>query len=358
MEPGAPGASGASAASGTSGARDAAALDAAALDRMATRALVRCAQWCMRWTPRVHLETTHGPPAIVLDLTGCLPVHGGVARVRRRLAHVLERRGIAHTIGVASTAGGALAVGLAAALERDASPAPHAPPASPAHAGTVARAAPATLSALPVHALRLPAATVEALHEVHIRTVGHLLALDRGALADRFGPCVAERLDALVGDRPWPFHAVPAPDLPRAEFVFASPCARLEAVQRAMDHAVERLCAELERRARCASTLQVRVERAGMPAVRGVIHLGVPTRGAAHLRRLLAPRVERMPLGCHEHGMGVERIEIVALRMGTAHADAAHQALGHLVDHLEARLGAGSVREAWEACQPEEAPRA
>jgi protein ImuB len=296
-----------------------------ALARTAERALVRCAQWCMRWTPRVHVERLHGPPAVLLDLTGCLPAHGGLARVRRRVTRGLQRRHVVHTVAVSHTAGGALALGLALAV---------------AEGPFEARAS------LPIESLRLAPDTLRGLRELHLRTVGQLAAIDRGALADRFGAAVLERLDALTGARPWAFLAVPAPDDARGEFVFASPCAQLEAVQQGMRHAVTALCAELDRRVRCASAIEVCVQRAGLPRVRGVLHLGVPTRDAAHLARLLAPRIERMPLGCTERGMGVECIALRALRLGSLCGDASHQAVWRMVDQLRGRLGEGSVRPA------------
>ncbi len=290
----------------------------------------------------MHIETQHGAPAVVLDLTGCLPVHGGLSRVRARVVRGLGRRGVVHALGAASTALGALAVSAVSAVSAVTNAnarGVHGVAASTAHQ-------PPTLSTIPVSALRLEPSLVEGLRELHILTVGQLLVIDRRALGDRFGPQVAAHVDALTGRRPWPFNAVPPPDRAAAEFVFASPCAQLEAVQAAMHHAVDRLCAELDRRMRSVSVLQVRVERARMPAVRGLLYFGVPTRSAQHLSSLLAPRVERMQLGCHEHGMGIERIELVALRVGSARADATHQAVGQLVDQLTARLGEGSVQEA------------
>lgn len=285
------------------------------------RALVRLAQACMRWTPRVHIETAHGPPAVLLDLTGCLPVHGGVARVRRRVERALQRRQLAYQLGVARTAGAALAAALAPEQ-------------------------PQTLDQVPVTALRLDPATLAGLHEVHVHTVGQLCAIDRHALADRFGPVLAARVDAVTGARPWPFQPVAPPDPIMGECVFASPCTQLEAVEHGMQVAIQALCQVLDQRVRGVSTLEVLVERARMPTVRGRMHFGAPTRDPAHLWSLLRPRLERMSLGCLEHGMGVERIALRAVRLQSPPCSAVQQAVGQLVDQLAARLGPGSVRAA------------
>jgi hypothetical protein len=46
---------------------------------------------------------------VLLDLTGCQRVHGGVARVVLRIGRALERRGVPHAIAVAPTGGLAVA---------------------------------------------------------------------------------------------------------------------------------------------------------------------------------------------------------------------------------------------------------
>jgi protein ImuB len=224
------------------------------------------------------------------------------------------------------------------------------------------------LDRLAIESLRIGADACAALREVNVRSVGELRAIGRAALADRFGPTVGMRLDQASGARAWDFVPIPHPDPPRAAFEFASPCTCPEATARATRHALEDLCAALAVRARGVRSLAVRMERAGLPAVRGTVHLGVPTRDAAHLWAVLRPRVERMHLGRHELGQGVERIALVALRTGRVPdgmgalvpgvgtrgmsaapggpgpADAARRALGELVDQLAARLGDDAVR--------------
>jgi protein ImuB len=224
------------------------------------------------------------------------------------------------------------------------------------------------LDRLAIESLRIGADACAALREVNVRSVGELRAIGRAALADRFGPAVGMRLDQVSGVRAWDFVPIPHPDPPRAAFDFASPCACPEATARATRHALEDLCTALAARARGVRALAVRMERAGLPAVRGTVHLGVPTRDAAHLWAVLRPRVERMHLGRHELGQGVERIALVALRTGRVPdgmgalvpgvgtrgmpaaprgpgpADAARRALGELVDQLAARLGDDAVR--------------
>jgi protein ImuB len=319
-------------------------------------ALRRMAERCLRWTPRVHAEHVEGDwPLILLDLRGCLEVHGGAPRLRERIARAFARRGIEHACCMDACAGAAAARATAHAIELSASRTPGAALRVP-------------LDRLAIESLRIGADACAALREVNVRSVGELRAIGRAALADRFGPTVGMRLDQASGARAWDFVPIPHPDPPRAAFEFASPCACPEATARATRHALEDLCTALAARARGVRALAVRMERAGLPAVRGTVHLGVPTRDAAHLWAVLRPRVERMHLGRHELGQGVERIALVALRTGRVPdgmgalvpgvgtrgmpaapggpgpADAARRALGELVDQLAARLGDEAVR--------------
>lgn len=316
-------------------------------------ALRRMAERCLRWTPRVHAEHVEGEwPLILLDLRGCLEVHGGAPRLRERIARAFARRGIEHACCMDACAGAAAARATAHAIDM----------------GTPGAALRVPLDRLAIESLRIGADACAALREVNVRSVGELRAIGRAALADRFGPAVGMRLDQVSGVRAWDFVPIPHPDPPRAAFEFASPCACPEATARATRHALEDLCTALAARARGVRALAVRMERAGLPAVRGTVHLGVPTRDAAHLWAVLRPRVERVHLGRHELGQGVERIALVALRTGRVPdgmgalvpgvgtrgmpaapggpgpADAARRALGELVDQLAARLGDDAVR--------------
>jgi protein ImuB len=311
------------------------------------------AERCLRWTPRVHAEHVEGEwPLILLDLRGCLEVHGGAPRLRERIARAFARRGIEHACCMDACAGAAAARATAHAIDM----------------GTPGAALRVPLDRLAIESLRIGADACAALREVNVRSVGELRAIGRAALADRFGPAVGMRLDQVSGVRAWDFVPIPHPDPPRAAFEFASPCACPEATARATRHALEDLCTALAARARGVRALAVRMERAGLPAVRGTVHLGVPTRDAAHLWAVLRPRVERVHLGRHELGQGVERIALVALRTGRVPdgmgalvpgvgtrgmpaapggpgpADAARRALGELVDQLAARLGDDAVR--------------
>jgi protein ImuB len=294
-------------------------------------------------------------------------VHGGAPRLHGRIARAFARRGIEHACCMDACAGAAAARATAHAIELRASgassvPGAHAAPLTP---GAALRM---PLDRLAIESIRIGADACAALREVNVRSVGELRAIGRAALADRFGPTVGMRLDQASGARAWDFVPIPHPDPPRAAFEFASPCACPEATARATRHALEDLCTALAARARGVRALAVRMERAGLPAVRGTVHLGVPTRDAAHLWAVLRPRVERMHLGRHELGQGVERIALVALRTGRVPdgmgalvpgvgtrgmpaapggpgpADAARRALGELVDQLAARLGDDAVR--------------
>ena len=374
--------------------------------------LHRMALWCMRFTPRVHVEhieraaergatssrlphglpaslPPHGlppslPPLILLDVSGCLRVNGGANRVVTRLTRGLTRRGIVHAIGSAPSSGQAVVQAMGVALG--------------------CRSA---LDELPFACLRLSDSICTALREVNLTRIGEARVIARSALADRYGPELGERLDMAAGVCAWPFRAVAPPDPVLGEFIFASPCAQQEAVDLACMQAVELLCAALAAagnarrnedgsvrapRIGCAHsrgvrTLQVRIERARLAPVIGTIHFGAPTRDARHLWSILRPRIQRMHLGEHERGEGIERILLTAARMGRCqsgtpflggavgmaasgthdsniargsgggdrstavhsnndHHAATERAIGEFVDQLRARLGNGVVQRA------------
>ena len=388
----------------------------------------RMATWCMRFTPRVHVEYgdgAHGlvlasrsavppmPPLLLLDVSGCLRVNGGARRVVGRISRGLTRRGMEHALGSAPTSGQAVvqAMGMALGYGRVNAPVhahvnahthTHGSP-NPHHAalGTT------PVEQLPFECLRIPEAICTALREVNLTRIGEARVIARSALVDRYGPELMERLDMAAGLRAWPFRAVAPPSPIVGEFVFASPCAQQEAVDTACKQAVESLCAALTvaghgngsqggsartSRIGCSNgrgvrSLAVRIERARLPAVIGTIHFGAPTRDANHLWSLLRPRIQRMHLGEHERGEGIERILLTAARIGRCpggmpflggavgmaacgthergtfnapehggrhggvhsgndHRAATERAIGELVDQLHARLGEGRARRA------------
>jgi protein ImuB len=344
------------------------------------RTLGRMGEWCLRFTPRVHVEpwdpADAAPPLVLLDASGCLRVNGGARRLESRISRGLARRGIAHAVGSAGASGPAVVQAMGAAVGVTAwQPDMGAERFMAARTGASdARIDALHIDALPIECLRLPPATCTALHEVNVTRIGELAAIARAALADRYGPMPGERLAMAAGRLPWPFRAIVPPSPVVGEFVFASPCAQREAVDRACIHAVESLCAVLDARGRGVRALSVRVERARLAPISGTMHFGAPTRDPQHLWRLLSPRIERMHLGDHERGEGIERIELTAARLGRCaggtpflgglvadaaaasaadgpaagndHRAATERAVGELVDQLRARLGEGRVMPA------------
>ena len=342
------------------------------------RTLGRMGEWCLRFTPRVHVEpwdpADAAPPLVLLDASGCLRVNGGARRLESRISRGLARRGIAHAVGSAGAGGSAVVQAMATAMGAQCGMALQPDIGTERVMAARAGVSDARIDALPIECLRLPPATCAALREVNVTRIGELAAIARPALADRYGPMPGERLAMAAGRLPWPFRPIVPPSPVVGEFVFASPCAQREAVDRACIHAVESLCAALDARGRGVRALAVRVERARLAPISGTMHFGAPTRDPQHLRRLLAPRIERMHLGDHERGEGIERIELTAVRLGRCaggtpflggvlgdaaaasaadgaaagndHRAATERAVGELVDQLRARLGEGRVMPA------------
>ncbi|MBL27961.1 MAG: hypothetical protein CMM50_10495 [Rhodospirillaceae bacterium] len=196
------------------------------------KALAGLAEWATRFIP---WAATDGEDGLMLDVTGCAHLFGGEAALLDRLLAGLETLGFGGRAALSATAGAAWAVarfgGEAAAVVSEGGD----------------RAA---LLPLPVAALRLPPTVVSGLGRLGLRTVGDLLALPRGPLADRFGPVLGDRIDRALGTAAEPV----SPRRPVAPFLvqraFADPILTPDSITAVLDDLLGELCAVLGARGR------------------------------------------------------------------------------------------------------------
>ena len=259
--------------------------DAVALNRL----LLRLGRWVMRYSPLVGIEPSPGPAALVVDITGCLRLHGSDEHLLGRVAREMRAIGFAAGAATAGTAAAALAAPARRAIpsgdELDA------------------------LADEPMRALRLDETTLRALAEVNLRFIGELAPLARTDLAQRFGAGLLARMDMVSGRLIQPLATV-AFEAPLAvELPFEGPTTHLESVEAALAAAVEDLCRQLQASQRGVRELEVIFLRAGAPPECIRIHLGAPSSRSNHLLTLLRPRVERLQMA-----FGIEGIRLCALR--------------------------------------------
>ncbi|QOV90839.1 Y-family DNA polymerase [Humisphaera borealis] len=293
------------------------------LDRRALEALGR---WMTRFSPVVAVES---PDRLLIDLTGCERLFGGIEPIRRRVVDVLQRMRITARVAVAPTIGAAWAMthgivrdtGLAPASE-SASLGCHGLAYSPARGGVTA-ATPATgsgvpqpmalessapttppaspfilrpssLSLLPTTSLRLASSTLLTLHHLGVETIGQLLALDRPSLLDRFGPEVLLRIDQLLGRAPEMLRPLEFRTPLRAVMEFDGAVTAIEAIWEVLRRLVDELTQQLARVGGGARRVEAEFRRAYSPPVTRTILLSKASREAKNLFGLLRCATENL----------------------------------------------------------------
>ncbi|MBX3355009.1 MAG: DNA polymerase Y family protein [Phycisphaeraceae bacterium] len=320
------------------------------------RALRRLGRWCMRYAPLVMPlpgsigavdPCTEPAPAIVIDITGCDRVHGGEARLAAGVLRDLHRRGVHVQVAIAATLRAALAASSAWPCRIL--------PEEPMEAAEA-------LADLPLAALRLPAATLDALREVNVRRIGEAMRLPRRETADRFGAELLAVLDEMRGLRPEPFKPLPWTATLEVHLSFEGPTTRLDSVEQALVTALDRFVAKLARQTRGTRLLEVTLERVQALPVVERIPLGRPSRHARHLWTLLRPRVEKANLGFGVEGVrlrslidaplassqgawhGTEESEAQASGSRADRGRVIETSVAEMIDLVSARLGPASVR--------------
>ncbi len=280
------------------------------------------ARWCQRYAPITALEPSAGPVTILVDITGCERVHRSDTDLLRRVVDELSARGVHSRVAIAPTAVAAVAL---------------------------AQSAKKNLLDCPVRALRIDGKAVTGLLDVNVRTIGELLALPRPSIAQRYGAEVLHRIDMALGDAFETLTPVRSNPLPTAERIFDGPVSNLEAIALTAMQLIEGVCASLRERDRGGCEFELTALCADAPTYRHRVILGTPNARAAHLVKILAPHIERIPMG-----MGVESMRLSVLRMGRfagsldgtrggTTSAALRGAVGEWVDTLTAQLGDRSV---------------
>ncbi len=296
--------------------------DAAWLDRLGLFA-------ARRWTPRAARS---GADGLWLDMTGVAHLFGGERRMCARILAFVKRLGFAARIAVAGSAGAAHA---------------HArfgtEPLILCPAGSEAQA----LAAMPLAALRLDQAVLDAARRLGIDTIGALIALPRAPLQRRFGATLLRRLDQALGRIGEPF----APIVPEAPPIvllrFLEPIAGPEAIAEACAEAVRQLVPELAKAGLGVRRLVLACQLVDNSLQTQSVSLSRASRDGAHLHALLCARIEAI-----DPGFGIERLRLVAERVEPLAARPIDGALAGplpapdlaaLVDRLAVRLGARRV---------------
>ncbi|MCY1665426.1 DNA polymerase Y family protein [Rhizobium sp. SL86] len=143
------------------------------------RFLEALGDWCDRYTPLVGLEA---PDGLFLDITGCAHLFGGEAAMLEEILTRLTQMGMAVRGAISGSPG------LSSALAR-----------FDGNRIVEDDEREQVLAPLPVAALRLEEATIQALHKLGLKQVGDLMEAPRAPLARRFGTHLLLRLDQATG---------------------------------------------------------------------------------------------------------------------------------------------------------------
>ena len=302
-----------------------------------TESLCELALWCEQFSPIVGLEQCEltvgsaSPSCLLLDITGLVPIFGSESQLDELIHQAFEQRGYQIRTGVGNTVAAAWALahfgkGDCGDSEADSVPATE-----------------AEVELLPVEALRLPAETIETLHQLGIETIEQLMQLPRDALATRLGEMLILRMDQVFGRKAEVIVAHRPPPQFEADWILEHPTDRRDAIDTILSELIDKVTDTLAENNHAA--VQVQAELKGQKAVRTLtVSLFQPSSNPKHIYDLFQLQLEasqmREPIRC------VRLFASTTVRL-TGEQHFLWNEVGHnrdhdvaqLVDRLSSRLG-------------------
>ena len=296
--------------------------------RAETQALENLALWVGQFTPNISV---HSPDALLLEVEGCFRLFGGLRALNARMQSGLKDLGFQATLAQAPT---------------------------PTSARLFARAGIATtvfdrhelkraLSPLPLSLLNQPAASMDKLAHLGVRTIGECLKLPRDGLGRRFGQGLLDELDRALGKLPDPCHPFTRPLSYQGRLLLPAPAIEAEALLFATKRLVLELTGFLSRHAAGVTRLKLEMHHEDRSSTALLLGLSVPSREAAHILQLLRERLNTATLPDRVESLSLKAEEMAPLasRNLTLLPGDQHQTeeRSMLLEHLRARLGAEKV---------------
>lgn len=306
-------------------------------------ALRRLAEWCQRYTPSVAID---GDDSLFLDVTGATHLWGGEVPLLQDLKRRLQGFGFESRLGLAETPGAAWAMSRYAT-------------ATTAQEKIILQGhVKKKLATLPLASLRLEARALYLLKRFGFQTVADLYEIPRAALKRRFASeeissSVLQRLDQTFGVVSEPISPMRPVPCYREGLLCPEPLLETEGFRIGLHQLLERLCQNLEKDRKGATSLTYAAFHADGGVSRKSIAMAAPSRDSAHLMHLFREHIEEINPGFGVDHLvlcadTVEVLETEQLTLSSADFDAMDTNLKdgvhHLIDRLSNRLGGGNVQ--------------
>jgi protein ImuB len=304
-------------------------------------ALRRLALWATRYTPTASpWNEDNGADGFFLDITGAAHLFGGEEKLLADLAARLRKNfGLPARLAVADTPGAAWA------LSRF-----HKTPSFVLPCGQEA----ATLTPLPIAALRLAPETRATLRRLGFKTIGSLLDKPRAPFAARFPTELLRRVDQALGRIDEPLVPVIAPPVYHSLRYLIEPIFTHDAIIAHANRLMQTLVHVLTRDDVGARALRLCLYNVDGAVETIDIGLTLPTRDVAHVARLIELKLEALAATC-DAGFGFEAIGLAVscaepmparqTELTSASEDGDRtERCANLIDALRQRLGPHSVR--------------
>src|SRR5580658_8587000 len=303
-------------------------------------ALRRLALWATRYTPTASpWGQDNGADGFFLDIAGSAHLFGGEEKLLADLAARLRKNfGLAARLAVADTPGAAWA------LSRF-----HKTPSFVLPCGQEA----ATLTPLPIAALRLAPETRATLRRLGFKTVGMLLDKPRAPFAARFPIELLRRVDQALGRIDEPLVPVVAPPVYHALRYLIEPIFTHDAIIAHANRLMATLIHVLTRDDVGARGLRLCLYNVDGAVEAIDIGLTLPTRSVNHVARLIELKLEALAAS-YDAGFGFEAIGLAVTcaepmparqtEMAGIEDDDKTERCAALIDALRQRLGPASVR--------------
>ncbi|WP_380053909.1 DNA polymerase Y family protein [Falsihalocynthiibacter sp. SS001] len=281
------------------------------------RFLATLRRWATRYCPWVGHDGLDG---LVLDVTGSTHLWGSEALMLADIRDRTARAGLTLRLGSAHTRGAAWAF---------------------AHFGTGT----ATLTDLPVAALRLNEATVTALQRLGLRSIGDLSEAPRAPLARRFGAKLLLHLDQAMGHVPEPITPEGEPPSFATRMSLPEPIGLTDDVMRVTARLLTPLCDKLKTHGMGARRLTLTLRRVDQGSPQVELRLAAPMRDPQRILPLFTHGVGEVDAGFGIDQIRLEAIDVEPLPVQQiGNTQSSPDRLNDLITRIGTRIGIENIQ--------------